>query len=427
MFPLERMRLENGLHVVLAPDRNAAAVSVAVYYDVGFRSEPQGRTGFAHLFEHLMFEGSASLEKMEHARLVQGNGGTFNGSTNSDYTRYFETLPSNALELGLFLEADRMRAVRLSEETLVNQIAVVKEEIRVNVLNRPYGGFPWIQLPPVMFKTFNNAHNGYGSFEDLEAATVEDASAFFEQYYAPGNAVLAIVGDFDTDVAGPLVEKHFASIPAGPVPERPSFAEPAPQGEVRAVTYDRLAPTPALAIGYRVPDPIDQLDDYLATVVLAAVLAGGSEASRLHKRLVKVDRTVSHIGGYVGTFGNPFEVRDPTMMQLVGYLQTDDVDGVLSSIDGELSALVDDLLADEVARVVQAMRSGYLADVDEFTERAMFIAVLEQQRSVPELVNDLPERAAAVTAPAVRRAAERWLLPGNRAVLELRPGEEVPA
>jgi predicted Zn-dependent peptidase len=359
---------------------------------------------------------------MEHARLVQGNGGTFNGSTNSDYTRYFEELPSNALELGLFLEADRMRSVRLSEETLENQIAVVKEEIRVNVLNRPYGGFPWIQLPQVMFRTFNNSHNGYGSFEDLEAATVDDAAEFFKQYYAPGNAVLAVVGDFDVDPAAAVVEKHFGSIPAGVVPRVPDLSEPAPAGEVRHELVDRLAPRPALAIGYRVPDPIQELEEYLAVVVLASVLAGGGEASRLYQRLAKVDRTVSHMSGYVGTFGNPFEVRDPTMLQIVAYLQTDDVDAVLRSVDAEVEALVDDLLPDEVERVTQSMRSSYLADVDDFSERAMFLAVLEQQRAVPELLNTLPEKAAAVTAPAVRRAAERWLLGGNRAVLELQPG-----
>lgn len=422
MFSLERLRLDNGLRVVLAPDRNTAAVAVAVYYDVGFRSEPEGRSGFAHLFEHLMFEGSATLSKLEHARLVQGNGGTFNGSTNSDYTRYFEELPSNALELGLFLEADRMRAVRLSEETLENQISVVKEEIRVNVLNRPYGGFPWIPLPQVMFKTFNNAHNGYGSFEDLESATVDDAAAFFDDYYAPTNAVLAIVGDFDPDNAGPLVEKHFGSIPARVGPRRPDFSEPAPTGERRMELVDRLAPRPALAIGYRVPDPIDQLDDYLAMVVLAAVLADGGEASRLYQRLVKVDRTVSHVAGYLGTFGNPFEMRDPTMFQIVAYLQSLDVDAVLSSIDAEVEALIDDLLPDEVDRVVRSMRSGFLADVDDFIERAQLLAVFEQQRSVPELINDLPERAAAVSVTSVRRAAERWLMPGKRAVLELQPG-----
>src|SRR5687767_7956482 len=156
-LPLERFTLGNGLRVVLQPDRTAPAVAVLVRYDVGFRSEPEGRTGFAHLFEHLMFEGSTSLEKLRHAQLVQSNGGTFNGHTTPDATVYFEQLPAGALELGLFLEADRMRAVRLNEETMANQIAVVKEEIRVNVLNRPYGGFPWIKLPEVLYSTFNNA------------------------------------------------------------------------------------------------------------------------------------------------------------------------------------------------------------------------------------------------------------------------------
>jgi zinc protease len=290
------------------------------------------------------------------------------------------------------------------------------------VLNRPYGGFPWIQLPQVMFRTFNNAHNGYGSFEDLEAATVDDAADFFKQYYAPGNAVLAVVGDFDVDSAGALVEKHFASIPAGVVPRLPDLSEPPPPGERRVEMVDALAPRPALAVGYRVPDPIEDIDDYLAVVVLGALLAGGGEASRLYQRLVKTDRTVSHMSGYVGTFGNPFEVRDPTMLQIVAYLQTDDVDAVLRAVDAEVEALTDDLLPDEVERVTQAMRSSYLADIDEFTERAMFLAVLEQQRSSPELLNTLPDKAAAVTASAVRRAAERWLLPAKRAVLELQPG-----
>ena len=180
-YPVERFTLANGLRVVLTPDRSAPVVGVAVVYDVGIRSEPEGRTGFAHLFEHLMFQGSENLEKLAHFRHVQGSGGTFNGSTHLDYTDYFETLPANALERALFLEADRMRGPRLTEENLRNQVDVVKEEIRVNVLNRPYGGFPWLRLPPVMFDTFANAHDGYGSFDDLESATVADAADFFEQ------------------------------------------------------------------------------------------------------------------------------------------------------------------------------------------------------------------------------------------------------
>src|SRR3954464_4093488 len=206
---VERTRLRNGLRVVLLPESSAPVVGVAVSYDVGIRSEPEGRTGFAHLFEHLMFQGSESLEKLAHFRHVQGAGGTFNGSTHLDYTDYFEALPGNALERALFLEADRMRGPRLTEENLRNQVDVVKEEIRVNVLNRPYGGFPWLRLPPVMFETFANAHDGYGSFGDLDHATVADAEEFFDKYYASGNAVLTVAGDFDVAEATVLIERHF--------------------------------------------------------------------------------------------------------------------------------------------------------------------------------------------------------------------------
>ena len=167
-FPLARHTLKNGLRVVLAPDRSSPVVAVAMHYDVGFRSEPEGRTGFAHLFEHLMFEGSESLPKLEHAKLVQGNGGSFNGSTTPDYTNYFEVVPSGAFELMLFLEADRMRSPVITDHTVANQIDVVKEEIRLNIMNRPYGGMQMIFLPPIAYETFNNAHNGYGSFVDLE-------------------------------------------------------------------------------------------------------------------------------------------------------------------------------------------------------------------------------------------------------------------
>ena len=420
-FSIERHELGNGLRVVLAPDRSSPAVAIAVYYDVGFRSEPEGRTGFAHLFEHLMFEGSASLEKLEHARLIQGNGGTFNGSTNSDYTRYFEELPASALELGLFLEADRMRAVRLSEETLENQIAVVKEEIRVNVLNRPYGGFPWILLPPLMFRTFNNTHNGYGSFEDLESATVEDAASFFESYYAPGNAVLAVTGDFDVDDATALVEKHFGDIPGRIRPKARSFSEPLPDSERRGVHHDAMAPTPAVAVGYRVPDPLDDLDTYLTTVLAADILAGG-EASRLYQRLVKQDRAVSHLSGYVGTFGDPLEVRDPTTLNLVAYTTGGDVDDVLGAIDEEIDRAAGELPSEELERVVNGITSSYLAEVDNFLARTLNLAVLEQQRGAPELLNDLPDRLMAIDVDAVRDAIDTWLRHDRRAVLEVQPG-----
>ena len=254
-FELTHHRLANGLRVVLAPDTSAPVVGISVLYDVGFRSEPEGRTGFAHLFEHLMFQGSANLDKLEHFRYVQASGGLFNGSTHLDYTNYFESLPSNAFERGLFLEADRMRSPRITEENMANQISVVKEEIRVNVLNRPYGGFPWLVLPPVLFDTFPNAHNGYGGFEDLQNATVTDAAAFFDSYYAPANAVLSVAGDFKTDAAIAQIEHHFGGIRRRKKPVRPDFGEPEPGRQRREVVTDALAPMPALAIGYRVPDP----------------------------------------------------------------------------------------------------------------------------------------------------------------------------
>ncbi len=184
--PVERFRLDNGLRVVLAPDRSVPVVAVSVFYDVGMRNEPEGRTGFAHLFEHLMFQGSANVPKMEHARLVQAAGGTFNGSTHQDYTNYYQALPAEALERALFLEADRMAAPAITEENLRNQIDVVKEEIRVNVLNRPYGAFPWLQLPQVAFESFANTHDGYGSFVDLESSTVDDAADFFSAVLRAG-------------------------------------------------------------------------------------------------------------------------------------------------------------------------------------------------------------------------------------------------
>ncbi len=418
---VERFTLPNGLRVVLGPDRSAPAVAITVNYDVGFRSEPEGRTGFAHLFEHLMFQGSTNLEKGEADKLIEGNGGTMNGSTRSDYTNFISMLPSNALELGLFLEADRMRSTRIDQENLQNQIDVVKEEIRVNVINRPYGGFPWIDLPPIMFDSFNNAHNGYGSFVDLESATVADAQDFFDTFYAPANAQLCVTGDFEVSRITAMIETHFGNIKRRKAPKIPDVGEPRLTAERRSVKYDAMAPMPALAAGYRVPDPIKQVDRYLAAVVLIEVLTDG-EGSRLHQRLVKEDRVASHIGGMIGTFGDPFDVRDPTMLQLLAYHPGASAEQVLASIDAEVAEVIDrGIDAEELQRVQTSLISGHLRRLDNLLQRSMFMATLEQQRKKAELVNDLPELLAAVEADAVVAAADEWLRPEGRAVLEVRP------
>jgi zinc protease len=421
-FDITHHTLDNGLRVLAAPDRSAPVVGIGVLYDVGFRSEPEGRTGFAHLFEHLMFQGSATLEKLEHFRYVESSGGTFNGSTHFDYTNYYEALPSNALERGLFLEADRMRGPRITEENLANQLDVVKNEIRVNVMNTPYGGFPWIHLPAILFDTFANSHNGYGGFEDLESATTEDAKDFFQRYYAPSNAVLAVTGDLDVDEALELVEKHFGGIKKRKAPKRPSFAEPPLTAERRGTHSDPLAPIPAVAIGYRVPDPIGQLDELLATLLLTEVLSDG-DASRLQRRLVQRDHLVTNISAYIGEFGDPFDERDPTALTISAhYPDAMALDTILRAIDEEIDRIADNgLERGELDRVRTRLVSVLLRDLDAVISRTLEFAKFELLHGRAELIAELPARLAAVTEADVRAAAST-VRPDRRAVLELLAG-----
>jgi zinc protease len=421
-FPIHHATLGNGLRVVLAPDRSATVVGVAVLYDVGIRSEPQGRTGFAHLFEHLMFQGSAHLEKLEHFRYVQSSGGTFNGSTHFDYTNYFEALPSNALERALFLEADRMLSPRITEENLANQIAVVKEEIRVNVLNRPYGGFPWLKLPPVLFDTFPNAHNGYGGFEDLESATTADAEDFFQRYYPPTNALLAVAGDLDVDETLALIDKHFGAIPERPAPVRPDFGEPVLTEERRADTHDAHAPIPAVAIGYRVPDPVRELPEHLAQLLLAEVLSEG-DASRLKVRLVQHDRLVTDVSAYLGEFGDPFDERDPTAFTITAhYPDAGSLERVLAAVDEEVDRIATaGLVTGELERIRTRLVSVLFRQLDAVISRTLQLGTLELIHGRAELVHELPELLGTVTESDVQAAAER-LRPDRRAVVEVIAG-----
>ncbi|MDQ6937845.1 MAG: insulinase family protein [Actinomycetota bacterium] len=420
--PLFHHTLDNGLRVVLAPDRSVPVVAVSVLYDVGIRSEPEGRTGFAHLFEHLMFQGSATLGKMEHPKYVQSSGGVFNGSTHFDYTDYFEALPANALERGLFLEADRMASPRLTEENLANQIAVVKEEIRVNVMNRPYGGFPWLELPGVMFDTYPNAHNGYGSFVDLEHATIDDAAGFFRRYYAPANAVLGLGGDFDPDAALALVEAQFARVSKRTRPGRPDFAEPRLTVERRATTDDRHAPMPAVAIGYRVPDPLRLGPDFLANVLLAELLSDGDSA-RLQQRLVQRDGLVTDISAYIGEFGDPFDERDPSVFTITAhYPVRESLEVILAAVDDELERIATDgLRSGELDRVRTRYVASLFRDLDSVLNRTLTFAKFELLFGAAETALELPTRLAAVTADDLRDAAAA-LAPNTRTVLELVPG-----
>ncbi|HUR77334.1 MAG TPA: pitrilysin family protein [Acidimicrobiales bacterium] len=421
-FAIERHTLGNGMKVVVAPDRSAPVVAVAVHYDVGYRSEPEGRTGFAHLFEHLMFEGSENLPKLEHAKLVQGNGGQFNGSTTPDFTNYFEVVPTGAFELMLFLEADRMRSPVITDHTVANQIDVVKEEIRLNIMNRPYGGMQSIHLPTIAFTTFNNAHNGYGSFVDLEAASVADATDFWKRYYAPGNALLTIAGDVDPQQAIALAEKHFGDVPKRAVPKRVDFAEPVPTSERRGTYYDPMSPTPAMVVGYRTPDPISELADYAAYYLLVQVLAEGDSA-RLYKRLVKTG-LVTAMAGFVGPFDNWLDMRNPVLANVIAiYPPGGDADTLLAAIDESIADVQSDLEADELDRCRVGATSRYLRATDSVMNRALTIAPLEQQRGRAELINEIPAALAQVSVAEVQAAASSWFAPNQRAVLDWQPGE----
>jgi len=273
-----------------------------------------------------------------------------------------------------------------------------------------------------MFDTFPNAHDGYGSFTDLEAATVPDAAEFFDRYYACGNATLSVSGDFELDHARQLVEKHFGDVPARPAPHWPDFDEPDLTSERRKSYVDSLAPLPAVAAAWRVPNPITRFTEYLPYVVLAEVLTDG-DASRLVERMVQKDRIVTSVGGYVGFMGEPFEVRDPTAMLLQAHLPPQgSADKVLATMDEELDRLATDGLASgELARTQARMATHLLRDTDAVIGRAIRMAVLELQRSSPALLNDLPHLIAEVTADQIREAAAT-IRPHRRASIEIVPG-----
>ncbi len=285
--PVTYYKLPNGMKVVLSKDTTAPTVVVGVYYNIGFRIEPKERTGFAHLFEHMMFQGSKNLGKMEFVTLVQQNGGVLNGSTRFDFTNYFQVVPSHKLETMLWAEADRMKGLAITQENLTNQQGVVSNEVKVNVLNQPYGGFPWLDMPQYANTNWYNAHNFYGELQHIQAATLDDVKQFFTTYYAPNNAALVVVGDFDEAEARGWVEKYFSGIAASRLPPSPDLTEPGQEKEKRFNKVDPLAQKPALAVAYHVPPR--KTPEHFAMVLLDQILLQGDD-SLFNRELVKKAR-----------------------------------------------------------------------------------------------------------------------------------------
>ncbi|MGD0962956.1 MAG: pitrilysin family protein [Candidatus Acidiferrales bacterium] len=422
-IPVEHTALANGLRVVVSPDRSAPVVTVGVYYQIGFRLEPQGRSGFAHLFEHMMFQGSENAGKMEHIRLINSSGGLLNGTTHYDITNYFEAVPSNALERVLWLEADRMRALKVDDENLRNQRDVVKEEVRVNVMNQPYGGFPWLDLPPVAFRSWPNAHNFYGDFADLDAATLADVRSFFRTYYAPNNAVLVMIGDLDAAEAFGFAKRYFEDIPAGLPTPRADVSEPPQTEERRGQVEEKFGPLPAIAVGYTLPKR--ETRDWYAAGILDRVLHGG-RAGRVHRRLVLEEEIAVDADGSAELF----DTNGPTqMVSRIFHKPEFASQATIAAYDRVIGGVQDaPIEGAELDPVKVKFRADYYSMLEGGMGSHMprfglmhYLACFTLFDGDPHRVNTILDGFLAVTPAEARAVAQKYLVPSNRAILVRRP------
>jgi len=421
--PIEYYKLPNGLKVVLSPDATTPTVVVAVYYNIGFRIEPRDRTGFAHLFEHLMFQGSRNLGKMEFIRLVESNGGVLNGSTRFDFTNYFEVVPSNALQRMLWAEADRMRGLAIDSTNLDNQRDVVKNEVRVNVLNQPYGGFPWIDLPMRANSNWFNAHNFYGDLSDLDAATLQDAATFFKTYYAPNNAALVVTGDFDPKDAKRWVESSFGSIASVPQPPKPDISEPEQQKEKRESRTDSLATRPAIGFAYHVPPRYTP--EWYAFGLLDQILGQGRD-SRLYQEMVQKRALTGDVSAGVNWgLGNLYDYNGPMLWIVQAFHDPGkSADSLIAAFDSVVES-VRDTPVDRATldRALVKVRSDLYADLEAFSGfgRANILASFALFDDDPGRINRLEGEFAKVTPELLQKTAQEYLRPTNRTILTVVP------
>jgi len=423
--PVVYRKLPNGLRVVVSENHAAPVVVVEVMYRIGFRIEPRNRTGFAHLFEHLMFQGSEHVAKFEHVRIVNENGGVLNGSTRFDHTNYFEVMPSNALELAIWLEADRMRSLKITPENLKNQQDVVSEEVRVNVLNQPYGAFEWLGLPQKANTNWYNAHNFYGDLSDLQAATLDDVTQFFETYYAPNNAVLVVTGDATVDEVMKLAEKNFGSIPQRQLPARPDIKEPPQTAEKSFTEGDKLARTPAIAFGYHLPDRMTK--DFFALSLLDPLLVS-DESAKMYQALIKENQIASNVtGGFNYALGNNFDYNGPMLYTFrVDYRPDLKGEDVLKVVDKVIAAVQEHGISDEELKQVKVnFRSSFLESLEGGTipgfGRADLLAALALYDDDPNRINTILGELDKVTAADIQQAARKYLVPANRTSIDRRP------
>ncbi|MGO8735084.1 MAG: M16 family metallopeptidase [Terriglobia bacterium] len=419
--PTVMRKLQNGLLVVVSEDHSAPTFGLCISYGIGFRLEPEGRSGFAHLFEHMMFEGTPVAAKGTFDRVVEGGGGWINGDTRWDFTEYIDTAPVAALDPVLWLEADRLKTLDFVTENLENQRKVVEEEVRVNMLNQPYGLFFAIDLPGKAFNRFPNAHNFYGDFRDLDAANIQDVKTFFEHYYAPNNAVLCVAGDVKPDEVFEKVEKYFGGIPRRQVPPKPDVSEAPQTAERRATQPDKFAQVPALAIGYRMPPRTSH--DAVVGAVVGELLHNG-QASLLYQALVKEKQVALSVdGGANWPLGNPFEFDGPTLLtSFLVYPPNNKENDVVSAYDVVIAGLgTKGPSSAEMDRIRTKMRSDWYGQLEIPVDRASVLAHATLFDGNPQRVNEIPDELAKVTAEEVRAFARKYLVNANRTIIDRVP------
>lgn len=409
----KEFKLKNGLRVILSEDHSAPTYSIAVTYNVGSRDEKQGRTGFAHLFEHMMYQGSENVGKGEHLSLIQNNGGNMNGTTSADRTMYFETLPANQLDLGLFVEADRMKSLVINQVNLDNQRNAVQEERRLNYDNRPYGN-TFEAVGSTAFDNFAYKHSTIGSMADLNAATVDDVQTFFKLYYAPNNAVIAIVGDFKTEEALKKVEQYFGSLPAQPAPPQPDVAEPEQHAERRATIEDHFAQIPRVDLVYKLP--AGNSPDIYALQLVTDVMGGG-QSSRLYQAMVKDQE----LAVQAQSFLQP--QRGTSLAYFIGFTRPGKEPGTLEkSMEAEIDRLQRELITEaELKRAKMKIKTTYYRNLRGSLNRATDLSENAVFYNDPGLINSEEGLYQRVTREDVQRVAKKYLTRENRTVLITMP------
>ena len=408
-IPIKEFKLDNGLRVILSEDHAAPTLAISVTYNAGSRDERVGRTGFAHLFEHMMFQGSENVGKGEHFILVLNNGGDMNGTTNTDRTNYFEAFPANQLDLGLFLEADRMKSLVINQANLDNQRNAVQEERRRGVDNQPYGK-TFEAIDDTAYDNFAYKHSTIGSMEDLNAASVKDVQDFFRTYYAPNNAVLVVVGDMKPEETMGKIKKYFGAIPSQPAPPAPDMTEPEQKGERRKTLEDAFARTPRVDMVYKIPQ--GNTADWYALSILGNILESG-QSSRAYQALVKDKQLALNVGG------GPRDRRGPALFSITVLAQPGkDLAEVEKAVYAEIDRVKNEPVADwELEKARMGVRRQGAQQLQSTLFRAFLIGQMTVYFGDPNLINTRTAKLQSVTKDDIQRVAKKYLIETGRTVV----------